>query len=147
MFLLLKFWVVYTASWFSTLNSWCKEYIFITDLKRIQGHQTPGGHRYEHTSPCWGVQRKRNAMCKMNVETPILDTALLKLLALYLGKNTYVCFFFIFLTEKEPVITVTIIDYILFFWIWYKVLLLVKIHKTSSRLQKDFMKFSKRAEK
>lgn len=51
----------------------------------------PRGHHYEHTL-CWGVQKKRNAMRKMNLETPILDTALLKLLALYLGKNTYVCF-------------------------------------------------------
>lgn len=51
----------------------------------------PRGHHYEHTTLCWGVQKKRNAMRKMNLETPILDTALLKLLALYLGKNTYVC--------------------------------------------------------
>lgn len=68
----------------------------------------PRGHQDEHKSLCWGVQNKRNAMYKINLETPFLNIVLLKVLAVC-GK--ILCLYFILLTEKEPI---SIIGYTFF---------------------------------
>lgn len=81
-----------------------------------------GTHHYA------GVSGIRAAVCKTNLEPPILNRVMSKLLALCLEKNT-VCFY---PPDCKTTLDITVCftGYIIFFfWIWYKVLLFLRFIK------------------